>query len=293
MNYHENIDARGGTFNAVGRDLNNIITIGHQTVTINLLAESGQTLQDVAALRTQILPVALGLDSQIHDTLAFPNESKSKATQGDTMGFETGALAHADTTEHTLSKWSYGWGAGKPNEIKSKATRGDTMGFETGALAHADTTEHTLSKWSYGWGVGKPNESKSKATWGDTMGFETGALAHADTTEDTLSKWGYGWGVGKRKKKETKSVEQELMGFSPHPPLHHSNTRTRSSNKANQAEMSGIGEYSTDSGETSRPIRPNGSQSLFMGSAFAKRKVDTSDRLDEMRKLMAKDVLDY
>jgi Xaa-Pro aminopeptidase len=208
MNYHENIDARGGTFNAVGRDLNNIITIGHQTVTINVLADSGQTLQDVAALRTQILPVALGLDSQIHDTLAFPNESKSKATQGDTMGFETGALAHADTPEHTVSKW------------------------------------------------------------------------------------GYGWTVGKRKKKETKSVEQELMGSSLHPPLHHSNTRTRSSNKTNQAEMSGIGEYSTESGDTS-PIRPNGSQSVFIGSAFAKRRVDTSDRLDEMRKLMAKDMLDY
>ena len=251
MDYRKNIDARGGTFNAVGRDLNNIITIGHQTVTINVLAESGQTLQDVAALRTQILPVALGLDSQIHDTLAFPSESKSKATQG------------------------------------------DTMGFETDALAHADTTEHTLSKWGYGWGVGKPNESKSKDTRGDTMGFETGALAHADTTEDTLSKWGYGWGVGKRKKKETKLVEQELMGSSPHPPLHHSNTRTRSSNKANQAEMSGIGEYSTDSWETSRPIRPNGSQSLFIGSVFAKRRVDTSDRLYEMRKLMGKDMLDY
>jgi Xaa-Pro aminopeptidase len=209
MNYRENIDARGGTFNAVGRDQNNIVTIGHQTVTINVLADSGQTLQDVAALRTKILPVALGLDSQIHDTLAFPNESKSKATQGDTMGFETDPLVHADTTEHTLSKWSYRWG------------------------------------------------------------------------------------IGKRRKKETKLVEQELMGSSPHPPLHHSNTRTHSSNKANQAEMSGIGEYSTDSGETSCPIRPNGSQSLFIGSAFAKRRVDTSDRLDEMRKLMAMDTLDY
>jgi hypothetical protein len=68
MNYRENIDARGGTFNAVGRDQNNITTIGRQTVTINVLADSGQTIQAVAALRTQILPVAFGLDSQIHDS---------------------------------------------------------------------------------------------------------------------------------------------------------------------------------------------------------------------------------
>jgi hypothetical protein len=155
LKYCENIDARGGTFNAVGRDQNNI-TIG---VTINVLADSGRTPQDQATLRTQprVLPVAFGLDSENDDTLAFPNESKSEATRDDTMGFETGVLVRADTTEHPLLRW------------------------------------------------------------------------------------GYGWGAGRREKGGTKLVKQESMEPLPRPPLHQSNTRTSSSNKANQNEMNGIG----------------------------------------------------
>ena len=62
LDYCDNVDARGGTFNAVGGDLHNNITIGQQTITFNIVADSDQTFRELVALRTQSLPVSFNSD---------------------------------------------------------------------------------------------------------------------------------------------------------------------------------------------------------------------------------------
>jgi Xaa-Pro aminopeptidase len=140
-----------------------------------------------------------------------------------------------------------------------------------------------------------------------------------DTKLSTGSKWGYGWGIGKVKEEEKALVRQESMEPLPRPPLHHSNTRSsKRSNETRTSGRSGGSGKTAGSGRTGgsggsggsgskkSPIRPpfwpNDSQSTLVGSAFDRKiadvesiteKVDTSDRLDDLRKLMVKDSLDY
>ena len=99
------------------------------------------------------------------------------------------------------------------------------------------------------------------------------------------AKWGYGWGVGKVK-------EQDLLERSPSigsqrsPPQYDSPTRT-----------------SSRSSGTKRPaFLSNDSSSTLVGSALErkmgevesiKERVDTTDRLEQIRKLMSKDGIDY
>jgi len=109
-------------------------------------------------------------------------------------------------------------------------------------------------------------------------------LARTDSKKST--KWGYGWGLGKVKEREKEMLERSPSVSSERPPLYNSPTRTSS----------------RSSGSKRPPFYSNDSASTLVGSAFErkindvesiKERVDTTDRLEEIRKLMAKDKLDY
>jgi Xaa-Pro aminopeptidase len=208
---------------------------------------------------------------------------------------------------------------------RSSSQRSRSGSYSPTATLHSDPEKLAFDSDSEIYDVpALPNESKAKLIRGNTIKSKSGTLVRADTKQSIASKLGYGWGAGKVKESEKELVKQESMEPLPRPPLHHSNTR--SSNKSNQSKQSfqssrsnqtkgsnqtnGSGgskaSGSKASGSRKSPIRPpfwpNDSQSTLVGSALErkiadvesiKERVDTSDRLDEMRKLMAKDNLDY
>lgn len=157
-----------------------------------------------------------------------------------------------------------------------------------------------------------PNISKARLVRGDTQRSKTVPLVRAESKKEpmTPSKWGYGWGVGKTKEvttvTEREVVKKTSMEPLPRPPLHHSNTQSsRKSNESRESKESKDSRMTLASG-SKRSVRPpflaNDSQSTLVGSAFErkindvesiKERVDTSDRLNEIRRLMAKDNLDY
>lgn len=220
----------------------------------------------------------------------------------------------------------------KPREPKHldlvRANSGKSSGFrDSSSTLNFDPDEE---KYDID-GPELPNESKTKLSRGDTIKSKSNTLMRADTKLSTPSKWGYGWGIGKMKQDERELVKQESMEPLPRPPLYHSNTRTsnrsnqsRQSNQSKESNQSRQSNQSKESGQSRQsnrsnqskgsaasgskksplrpPFWPNDSQSTLVGSAFErkvadvesiKERVDTSSRLDEMRKLMAKDNLDY
>lgn len=129
----------------------------------------------------------------------------------------------------------------------------------------------------------------SRANSGDSAGTKPGGQS---------AKWGYGWGQGKPNKDREREKDAVLdrkdsMDPLPRPPLYSSDSR--SSKKTNATAVS--------KRSASRPnLWATDSQSTLVGSAFErklndlevpKEKVDTSDRLSDLRRLMAKDTLDY
>jgi Xaa-Pro aminopeptidase len=127
------------------------------------------------------------------------------------------------------------------------------------------------------------NESRTKFSQ-HSRNDSKSALTRVDSKKST--KWGYGWGLGKAKEREREMLERSPSLDSERPPLYKSPTRTSS----------------RSSGSKRPPFYSNDSASTLVGSAYErkindvesiKEKVDTTDRLDEIRKLMAKEKLDY
>lgn len=110
-------------------------------------------------------------------------------------------------------------------------------------------------------------------------------LVRSDSRKST--KWGYGWGVGRVKEKERDLLERSpSVGSDRSPPKYNSPTRTSS----------------RSSGSKRPALFSNDSSSTLVGSALERKmgevasirdRVDTSDRLEQIRKLMVKDGLDY
>jgi Xaa-Pro aminopeptidase len=145
------------------------------------------------------------------------------------------------------------------------------------------------------------------------------------------SKWGYGWGVGKQKqeKKQKQEIEpNEKLDpsikdseYERHPPTRHNSKSSNNSKFSNhskstvnsKATFASKATYNSQSShkksldrsdsQNRRPaLYPSDSTSTLVGSAYERKvndvetireKVDTTERLEEIRKLMAKDNLDY
>ncbi|KAG9316900.1 putative creatinase/aminopeptidase [Chiua virens] len=110
------------------------------------------------------------------------------------------------------------------------------------------------------------------------------SLVRADSKKST--KWGYGWGVGKVRDRERDLLERSPSVSSQRsPPQYNSPTRTSSRSSGSKRPAF----FSNDSSSTL--VGSALERKLEMGSI--KERVDTSDRLDQIRKLMMKDGLDY
>ncbi|KAF9237430.1 Creatinase aminopeptidase [Melanogaster broomeanus] len=112
------------------------------------------------------------------------------------------------------------------------------------------------------------------------------SLVRADSKKS--AKWGYGWGVGKTREKELEIRERSASISSDRAPPPQYNSPTRSSSRSSSSKRP--------------PFYSNDSASTLVGSALErkindvesiKERVDTSDRLEDIRKLMTKDGLDY
>jgi len=170
-----------------------------------------------------------------------------------------------------------------------------------------------------------PSNSKTKLARGNTM---TGTKKSTAS-----SKWGYGWGVGKREKDYGEGDEQEHEDESPLPVYRNgpvrrdskssqnsrSTQRTQDSNRTQDSHRTQSSSATKTSRQTRDTHRSNGSRSTapkprppllnahdststLVGSAYErkindvesiKEKPDTTERLDQLRELMAKDTLDY
>ncbi|EIW83367.1 Creatinase aminopeptidase [Coniophora puteana RWD-64-598 SS2] len=129
---------------------------------------------------------------------------------------------------------------------------------------------------------------------------------------DSKRKWGYGWGMGKNKEGRVMTRERSAS-LDEKPSLHTSATvtrsSTRSSGRSGASGASGATGVSGVSGGSRRPpYYASDSSSTLVGSAYIrkedgvddpiqrrvdKEKVDTAARLEEIRKLMMRDNLDY
>jgi Xaa-Pro aminopeptidase len=135
------------------------------------------------------------------------------------------------------------------------------------------------------------------------------------------SKWGYGWGVGKHvREKEAVEKPPSLHSVdkpaSVQPPSRHnskSSNNSKFSNVSNNSKATNDSKSTnksanksnhnrSDSQRSKRTLIPSDSTSTLVGSAYERKvndvevireKVDTFERLEELRKLMAKDNLDY
>ncbi|KAG8214168.1 Creatinase aminopeptidase [Butyriboletus roseoflavus] len=101
------------------------------------------------------------------------------------------------------------------------------------------------------------------------------------------AKWGYGWGVGKARERERDLLERSPSVNSERPPPQY-DSPTRTSSRS--------------SGSKKPPLFSSDSSSTLIGSALERKmgevasikdRVDTTDRLELIRKLMLKDSLDY
>ncbi|KAG6333719.1 hypothetical protein ID866_5372 [Astraeus odoratus] len=103
------------------------------------------------------------------------------------------------------------------------------------------------------------------------------------------AKWGgYGWGLGKVKEREQHILERSPSVSSDRPPPPQYDSPTRSSSRSSRSKRP--------------PFYTSDSSSTLVGSALErkindiesiKERIDTGDRLEQIRKLMMKDGLDY
>ncbi|KAI6037564.1 Creatinase aminopeptidase [Pisolithus marmoratus] len=110
------------------------------------------------------------------------------------------------------------------------------------------------------------------------------SLVRADSKRS--AKWGYGWGIGKAKERELLDRSPSVNSERPPPPQYDS--PTRSSSRSSHSKRP--------------PFYSNNSSSTLVGSAYErkindvesiKERIDTAERLEQIRKLMVKDNLDY
>lgn len=108
------------------------------------------------------------------------------------------------------------------------------------------------------------------------------------TDSKRSAKWGYGWGLGKTKERERDILECSPSPRSGTPPPPQYDSPTRKSSRSSRSRRP--------------PFYSNDSSSTLVGSAFErkladvesiKERIDTADRLEQLRKLMVKDNLDY
>ena len=108
------------------------------------------------------------------------------------------------------------------------------------------------------------------------------------TDSKRSAKWGYGWGLGKTKERERDILECSPSPRSGTPPPPQYDSPTRKSSRSSRSRRP--------------PFYSNDSSSTLVGSAFErkladvesiKEHIDTADRLEQLRKLMVKDNLDY
>jgi len=169
------------------------------------------------------------------------------------------------------------------------------MKSKSGTLVRADTKQSTASKWGYGWGVGKVKDNEKELVRQESMEpLPRPPLHHSNTRSSNKSKQSHQSSQSHQSNQSNQSNQSKQSIQS---------NQSNQTNGSNQTKGSG---GSKASGSKKSPIRPpfwpNDSQSTLVGSALErkvadvesiKERVDTSDRLDEMRKLMAKDNLDY
>jgi Xaa-Pro aminopeptidase len=178
--------------------------------------------------------------------------------------------------------------------------------------------------------LGRSNSNPLKR--GDSNPIKRSDSNPIKRNDSSASKWGgYGWGLGKAKR--AKEIEAEMLekagsvhsstataASPPHTaslPSHTSppptsppptqpptrNSSKSSNTKSHNTRQTHSTTLNTGSPSSRRPqLATNDSSSTLVGSAYdrkvndvesIKSKVDTSDRLDELRKLMLKDNLDY
>ena len=223
--------------------------------------------------------------------LCFPNFGRKKEPKR----LRVGDLVRADSQRSRLSEESY---RSRPSLDSAKFKRSGS--YDSVNTLHPDD-KLTFDSDSDSYDVPiLPNE-KVRLVRGDTFKSKASALVRSDTKKS--GKWGYGWGTGEKGTRELEVisekslVKQESMEPLPRPPLYHSNSRSsRKTNETSGTNLSGGSKRSRP------PFSPNDSQSTLVGSALERKvadveiieeRVDTTERLDEMRRLMVKDNLDY
>ncbi|KAI6165981.1 Creatinase aminopeptidase [Pisolithus thermaeus] len=112
------------------------------------------------------------------------------------------------------------------------------------------------------------------------------SLVRADSKRS--AKWGYGWGIGKAKEREKELLDRSPSVNSQRPPPPQYDSPTRSSSRSSRSKRP--------------PFYSNNSSSTLVGSAYErkindvepiKERIDSTERLEQIRKLMMKDNLDY
>lgn len=112
------------------------------------------------------------------------------------------------------------------------------------------------------------------------------SLVRADSKRS--AKWGYGWGIGKAKERERELLNRSPSVNSERPPPPQYDSPTRSSSRSSRNKRP--------------PFYSNDSSSTLVGSAYErkindvesiKERIDSTERLEQIRKLMMKDNLDY
>ncbi|TFK44086.1 aminopeptidase-P [Crucibulum laeve] len=173
--------------------------------------------------------------------------------------------------------------------------------------------------------IALPDKTKPKLMRGNTM---TGTKKST-----TSSKWGYGWGIGKKDKMkemekdlpdQPRSMTSETNLPLYNPPVRRdskstqasrSTQRTQDTQKTSSTQHTKVSQSSHQSRGTHRsnssrstvpkprpPLLPHESSDTLVGSAYERKindhesipeRIDTIERLSELRKLMEKDNLDY
>jgi Xaa-Pro aminopeptidase len=152
--------------------------------------------------------------------------------------------------------------------------------------------------------------SRPKLTRSNTQTGTKKSLASSQQSQGrSLGKWGYGWGIGKVKAGAVKEKESHGEKDLPHrpdslasetrPPLYEPPTRQSSKSSKTTQSSSATARPSSSRRPT---LLPKDSTSTLVGSALErkmndgesiKERPDTALRLEELRKLMQKDNLDY
>ena len=226
--------------------------------------------------------------------LCFPSFGRKKEPKR----LRAGDLVRTDSQRSRFSEQSH---RSRPSYDSEKIKRSGS--YDSVNTLHADADKLTFDSDSDSYDVPILSNEKVRLVRGDTFKSKASALVRNDSKKS--GKWGYGWGVGEKGTRELEMisekslVKQESMDPLPRPPLYHSNTRSsRKTNETSKTNLSG----NSGSKRSRHQYSPHDSQSTLVGSAMERKladieiveeRVDTTERLNELRKLMVKDNLDY